>query len=94
MVVLYAFDEGLADLGDLEGTSDRILLFGTFVHRLNGRLLNRLFDRRLELMLSTDDPLFPNWNQDETAVAGRYQEQDPAKVDAALGREFAGDGSA
>src|ERR1700683_741425 len=23
----------------------------------------RLFDRRLELMLSTDDPLFPNWDQ-------------------------------
>jgi hypothetical protein len=44
----------------------------------------RLFDRRLELMLSTDDPLFPNWNQDETAVAGRYQERDPAEVDAAL----------
>jgi hypothetical protein len=44
----------------------------------------RLFDQRLELMLSTDDPLFPNWDQDETAVAGRYQEQDPAEVDAAL----------
>jgi Mycothiol maleylpyruvate isomerase N-terminal domain len=43
-----------------------------------------LFDRRLELMLSTDDPLFPNWDQDETAVADRYQEQDPAEVDAAL----------
>jgi hypothetical protein len=44
----------------------------------------RLFDQRLELMLGQDDPLFPNWDQDETAVAGRYAEQDPAEVAAAL----------
>ena len=44
----------------------------------------RLFDQRLELMLSQDDPLFPNWDQDETAVADRYAEQDPAEVAAAL----------
>lgn len=40
----------------------------------------RLFDYRLELMLTQDGPLFPNWNQDETAVAERYGEQDPAEV--------------
>jgi len=44
----------------------------------------RLFDQRLELMLSQDDPLFPNWDQDQTAVADRYAEQDPAEVAAAL----------
>jgi hypothetical protein len=44
----------------------------------------RLYDERLELMLSQDDPLFPNWDQDETAVADRYAEQDPAEVAAAL----------
>jgi len=44
----------------------------------------RVFDQRLELMLSQDDPRFPNWDQDETAVAGRYAEQDPAEVAAAL----------
>ena len=44
----------------------------------------RLYDQRLELMLSQDDPLFPNWDQDETAVADRYGEQDPAEVAAAL----------
>jgi hypothetical protein len=44
----------------------------------------RLFDQRLELMLSQDDPRFPNWDQDETAVADRYAEQDPAEVAAAL----------
>ena len=46
----------------------------------------RLYDQRLELMLSRDDPLFPNWDQDETAVADRYGEQDPAEVAAALRR--------
>ena len=46
----------------------------------------RLYDQRLELMLSQDDPLFPNWDQDQTAVADRYAEQDPAEVAAALRR--------
>jgi DinB family protein len=40
----------------------------------------RIYDRRLGLMLTEDDPLFPNWDQDETAVAQRYGEQDPATV--------------
>ena len=44
----------------------------------------RLYDQRLGLMLSQDDPQFPNWDQDETAVADRYGEQDPAEVAAAL----------
>jgi len=49
----------------------------------------RLFDQRLELMLTQDDPLFPNWDQDETAIADRYAEQDPAEVAAALGQAAA-----
>ena len=38
----------------------------------------RRFDERLGLMLTEDDPLFPNWDQDATAVEARYDEQDPA----------------
>ncbi|MGA8679551.1 MAG: DinB family protein [Acidimicrobiales bacterium] len=38
------------------------------------------FDERLRLMLAEDDPTFPNWDQDATAVADRYNEQDPAVV--------------
>jgi len=45
----------------------------------------RRFDERLNLMLTQDDPLFPNWDQDETAVADRYAEQHPARVAAELG---------
>jgi hypothetical protein len=44
----------------------------------------RLYDYRLTLMLTQDDPLYPNWDQDETAIAERYGEQDPAAVAAGL----------
>jgi hypothetical protein len=44
------------------------------------RDVSELFDRRLALMLAEDDPLFENWDQDVTAVHGRYGEQDPARV--------------
>jgi hypothetical protein len=40
----------------------------------------RLYDARLVLMLTTEDPLYPNWDQDVTAVEERYGEQDPATV--------------
>ena len=40
----------------------------------------RIYDYRLGLMLTEDDPLFPNWDQDETAVSDRYGEQDPSRV--------------
>jgi hypothetical protein len=40
----------------------------------------RVFDKRLELMLGTDDPEFENWDQDAAAVAGDYQSQDPPTV--------------
>lgn len=40
----------------------------------------RLYDYRLGLMLNEDDPAYPNWNQDATAVEERYGEQDPDQV--------------
>jgi hypothetical protein len=40
----------------------------------------RLYDERLALMLTEDDPTFPNWDQDAAAVEDRYGEQDPATV--------------
>ncbi|HEY3980796.1 MAG TPA: DinB family protein [Streptosporangiaceae bacterium] len=44
----------------------------------------RRFDGRLVLMLTQDGPLFPNWDQDATAIEDRYAEQDPAGVAAGL----------
>lgn len=40
----------------------------------------RLFDQRVALMLEEDDPVFLNWDQDATALADRYDLQDPAAV--------------
>jgi hypothetical protein len=40
----------------------------------------RLGDYRIGLMLDEDEPTFANWDQDETAVADRYGEQDLAVV--------------
>lgn len=40
----------------------------------------KLYDCRLSLMLTEEDPLYPNWDQDETAVADRYGTQDPTTV--------------
>ena len=51
-----------------------------------------LFARRLQLMLDHEDPLFDNWDQDETALASRYREQEPSRVAAdtvAAGRSLA-----
>jgi hypothetical protein len=44
----------------------------------------RLYDERLQLMLNQEGPQFPNWDQDVTAVAERYGEQDPATVAAEI----------
>jgi hypothetical protein len=48
------------------------------------RDVHRLYAYRLDLMLTQDDPAYPNWDQDETAVAERYGEQDPAVVSSQL----------
>ena len=43
-----------------------------------------LYHQRLGLMLREDDPLYPNWDQDATALEERYLEQDPGAVSAQL----------
>lgn len=39
------------------------------------RDVHRVFTERLSLMLTEDDPLFANWDQDQTALAERYDLQ-------------------
>jgi hypothetical protein len=48
------------------------------------RDVHALFAERVRLMLDEDDPVFANWDQDETAVEQRYAEQQPAAVLPAL----------
>ena len=40
----------------------------------------RLYEYRLGLMLTEDEPHYPNWDQDATAIEQRYAEQDPDRV--------------
>jgi hypothetical protein len=44
----------------------------------------RVFEDRLDQMLTEDDPIFANWDQDQTAIVERYREQDPEVVAAEL----------
>ncbi len=44
----------------------------------------RLYQERLGLMLTVAEPHYANWDQDATALADRYAEQDPAAVTAEL----------
>ena len=43
-----------------------------------------LFAERASSMIATDDPVFANWDQDETALEERYWEQQPAVVSGQL----------
>jgi 1,4-alpha-glucan branching enzyme len=40
----------------------------------------RIFDERLALMLAADEPTFASWDQNQTAIAERYSQQDPEVV--------------
>lgn len=40
----------------------------------------QVFDARLVRMLTEDEPTFDNWDQDETALATHYAQQDPDSV--------------
>jgi hypothetical protein len=44
----------------------------------------RIFDTRLQLMLTEHDPLFANWDQDTTAIEDQYWAQVPSVVAAEL----------
>ncbi len=54
--------------------------WSTLEYGAHVRDVYRLYEERLRLMLDNDDPMYPNWDQDETAVAERYDRQDPVVV--------------
>lgn len=78
-----AWQDVLIDQGDT-GTRPAPDRWSRLEYGCHVRDVFRLFDERLDMMLSLDDPVFPNWDQDETAVEDRYAEQHPAKVAADL----------
>ena len=80
VAVLWAGQFGRPDL-QVRTRRDRwsVLEYGCHV-----RDVLRLADQRIGLLLDEDDPVFANWDQDETAVVDRYDLQDPATVRADL----------
>jgi hypothetical protein len=48
-----------------------------------------LYRQRLRLMLEENDPLYPNWDQDASAVGERYADQDVGLVSVQLRRAAA-----
>jgi hypothetical protein len=71
--------ELLRSPGDVQ-SRPRPDVWSTAEYACHIRDVYRLFLQRLDLMLAEDAPQFANWDQDETAVADRYSEQDPATV--------------
>jgi hypothetical protein len=69
-----------------DGVADRINAdrWSNLEYGCHSRDVCRVMDGRLASMLAEDDPLFQNWDQDETAINERYGEQDPATVSAEL----------
>src|SRR2546421_10999686 len=45
---------------------------------------NNVYLHRVDLMLEHDDPQYPNWDQDQSAIDDKYNEQNPDTVIAAL----------
>lgn len=58
----------------------RPAVWSTLEYGCHIRDVHRIFNHRVRLMLDEDVPLFPNWDQDETALADDYGSQDPAMV--------------
>ncbi len=59
-------------------------VWSTLEYGCHVRDVVRRGDARTALMLTTDDPVFENWDQDATAVEDAYGEQDPVRVAAEL----------
>jgi hypothetical protein len=55
-------------------------VWSTLEYGCHIRDVHRIFNHRVQLMLTADEPQFPNWDQDETARADDYASEDPAAV--------------
>jgi hypothetical protein len=58
----------------------RPTVWSTLEYGCHIRDVHRIFNHRVRLMLDEDAPLFPNWDQDQTARADDYAAHDPAVV--------------
>ncbi|MFJ4675285.1 DinB family protein [Kitasatospora sp. NPDC088783] len=84
---LLAEGEADGEGGDGRGLRERPApeVWSPLEYACHVRDVFRTIEGRLRLMLAEDDPVFPDWDQDATAVEDRYREQDPAAVAAEVG---------
>jgi len=68
----------LADPGAAERT--RPDHWSTLEYACHVHDVHQIFHDRVSSMLVEDSPRFPNWNQDESAITGRYADQMPSIV--------------
>ena len=66
------------------GTRPRPDVWSPLEYACHVRDVFRIYDERLELMLTEDGPHYPNWDQDETALTDGYHRADPSAVAADL----------
>ena len=59
-------------------------VWSTLEYGCHVRDVHRIFNDRVQLMLTEDEPRFPNWDQDATAIEDDYGSQDPAAVAAEM----------
>jgi DinB family protein len=59
-------------------------VWSTLEYGCHVRDVHRKFNERVQLMLTENEPRFPNWDQDATAIEDDYGAQDPAVVTSEL----------
>lgn len=82
--------ERWADVLDRPGMTERPRpgTWSPLEYACHVRDLCRVFRERLRLMLTEQDPVFPDWDQDAAAVQDRYDLQDPYEVSGQLAQEL------
>ena len=70
----------LADRGEIRPGRPDPSIWSSLEYACHVRDVYERYDQRIALMLEESDPLFPNWDQDATAVTERYEEQHPLTV--------------
>ncbi len=55
-------------------------MWSTLEYGCHIRDVHRIFNDRVRMMIDEDEPRFPNWDQDATAIEDDYGSQDPSVV--------------
>jgi hypothetical protein len=78
-------DEWPRRLGAADATQrPRPTVWSALEYGCHIRDVHWIFNERVRLMLSEDEPRFPNWDQDATAIADEYASADPEVVTSEL----------